>query len=259
MERTRALGLTALEQRLMGTIARRGLRTFVLIVTGASVALSELLTVSWMLVLRMTAVEMLIGALTALLVPSIVAPLTAWMLGRLLQALGRASAELHHLAHTDALTGVANRRSFAEDAAALWTRRSESIAVVAMVDIDDFKAVNDRFGHATGDLALVSLASALVAAASAHTTGSVVGRLGGDEFAVVALAADEAAASSAGVAILAACDLDRACPGVTATAGAVMIAAGVEADLGLDEALVRADHALYASKQPSGRTVHAAS
>ena len=242
----------------MGTISRHGLRRFVLIVTSASVALSELLTVSWMLVLRMTAGEMLIGALTALLVPSIVAPATAWMLGRLLRALARASAELHHLAHTDALTGVANRRSFAEDATALWERRTASIAVVAMVDIDDFKAVNDRFGHATGDLALTSLASALTVAASAHATGWTVGRLGGDEFAVVALATDEETASSAGVAILAACDLHRACPGVTATAGAVMIAAGLEADLTLDEALARADHALYAAKQPSGRVVPAA-
>ncbi len=156
---------------------------------------------------------------------------------------------------------MANRRAFAEEAAELWARRtassSDSVAVVAMIDIDEFKAVNDRFGHATGDLALTTLAGNLSAAVGASATAAVVGRLGGDEFAVVALAPDAAAAERVGQALVAASDLHTACPGVTATVGWVAVGPSVGAPDSLDEAIARADHALYSRKQPSTRTLTA--
>lgn len=251
MDPTSALALTPLEQRLMQQIDRRGLRGFVLVVTLASVALSEAITFPAMLLVDSGPAELAIGMITAFVVPSIVAPLAALFVGRLLQALARASVELRQLARTDALTGVANRRAFAEDASAVWDRRVGRVVVVAMIDIDDFKAVNDRYGHAAGDLALTTLAAGLTGAVCAHTTSGVVGRLGGDEFAVVASVPDEFSARLLGASLDAACDLDPTCPGVTATVGWVI----ASTDGTIDEALVRADHALYATKLPSSRAL----
>lgn len=177
----------------------------------------------------------------AIAVPGVVAPAAASVMGRLLLALDRASVELRHLSRTDALTGVLNRRAFAEDAAALLlTRRDDDELVVAMVDVDDFKGVNDRHGHPAGDAVLVHLGRAL-----GHAAGrGVVGRFGGDEFAVVQLVpASQGAAARA--AIESACVLDPVIDGVRASCGVVV---DVASSLGLGEAMARADHALYRIK-----------
>ena len=95
-----------------------------------------------------------------------------------------AEQELAHLAHHDALTGVANRSMLSEqverELAVTW-RRGARLAVV-FLDLDYFKHINDRYGHETGDIVLKELASRL-----AHSVRSIdiVGRLGGDEFVVV--------------------------------------------------------------------------
>jgi diguanylate cyclase (GGDEF)-like protein len=115
------------------------------------------------------------------------------------------------------------------------------MAVVAMVDIDQFKAVNDRWGHAAGDDVLEALAAALTQAISER---GVVGRLGGDEFAVLALA-DSQTASGLSDRLKAACDLDATIDGLRATIGIVV---APEAD-SFDAALARADEALYRDKR----------
>lgn len=260
MAATPVIELSRIEQRMMRAIERRGLSDFVMFVTLVSVLLSQAITIPTMLLVRSGPVEMMIGVVTAFVVPSIVAPMSAILVGRLLQRLAGASSELQQLARTDSLTGVANRRAFAEETVQLWDRRADRVAVVAMIDIDDFKAVNDRYGHATGDLALTSLAANLTSAVGVHTGAAVVGRLGGDEFAVVALVDDHAIAASLGAALVAACDLHATCSGVTATAGWLMVPdtddsddAGGATHATVDEALARADHALYAAKRPSSR------
>jgi diguanylate cyclase (GGDEF)-like protein/PAS domain S-box-containing protein len=94
---------------------------------------------------------------------------------------------LSHQAAHDPLTGLANRRLFAErmrDAA-------DCRAAVLLIDLDGFKAVNDTYGHHTGDEVLLFVAEQLRAAAGAQ---DVVARLGGDEFAVLVTAGDELAA-----------------------------------------------------------------
>jgi len=87
-------------------------------------------------------------------------------------------------AHSDALTGVANRRSFdLELSRRLAQRQRQGIPLCLMIiDIDKFKSFNDNFGHLQGDAILKEVAGILVAAAR-HM--DIVARLGGDEFAVL--------------------------------------------------------------------------
>ena len=96
-----------------------------------------------------------------------------------------ARSELARISHTDQLTGLLNRRGF--DAAAAWpevgVRRQELPAVVFMCDVDRFKSINDRFGHAFGDKVLVEIADVL--RAFAGKDGAMVGRHGGEEFAAL--------------------------------------------------------------------------
>ena len=93
-------------------------------------------------------------------------------------------ARLEHQAQTDPLTGLYNHRSFHERLRAALTNasRSHDKVSVLMLDIDDFKRVNDVFGHGAGDEILRSLADALKSTVRAS---DVVCRLGGEEFAIV--------------------------------------------------------------------------
>ncbi|HUF97107.1 MAG TPA: EAL domain-containing protein [Ilumatobacter sp.] len=92
--------------------------------------------------------------------------------------------QLSHRAFHDELTGLANRALFLDRMDhALRVARSETDPVVVLfVDLDDFKAVNDSYGHAVGDSILQSVAARIRRSAG---TGDTVARLGGDEFAIL--------------------------------------------------------------------------
>jgi diguanylate cyclase (GGDEF)-like protein/PAS domain S-box-containing protein len=94
-------------------------------------------------------------------------------------------ARLHEMAHYDTLTGLPNRRLFRDrlQQAVSRCRRNEKLSALMYLDIDHFKQINDRLGHATGDAVLVAFAGRLKAAVRETDT---VGRLGGDEFTVIA-------------------------------------------------------------------------
>lgn len=98
--------------------------------------------------------------------------------------LRRSHEHEHELARTDHLTGVTNRRSFYEAAQIEISRarRHRLPFTVAYVDIDNFKRLNDSFGHATGDAVLRAVTQAMVGSIREI---DLVGRLGGDEFAVL--------------------------------------------------------------------------
>jgi len=96
----------------------------------------------------------------------------------------RAEAELTRLAVTDALTGLPNGAALHDrlGQALARRRRQQNVLAVLFLDLDGFKTVNDRFGHAAGDQVLREVAARL---AAALRPGDTVSRLGGDEFVVV--------------------------------------------------------------------------
>jgi diguanylate cyclase (GGDEF)-like protein len=90
---------------------------------------------------------------------------------------------------TDALTGVANRRAFADQLRRelARARRSGSSLAVVLIDLDEFKSINDHFSHATGDQVLRLAARSM---RQVTRQEDFVARLGGDEFAVLLPGAD---------------------------------------------------------------------
>ncbi|ASV36804.1 deoxyribonuclease [Pseudomonas sp. NS1(2017)] len=108
-----------------------------------------------------------------------------WMLRRELRRRYRTERVLSELAATDALTGLANRRILDERLRLEWDRaqRSTEPLTVLMIDVDHFKAFNDRHGHHGGDAALRTVAQ--VIGTNIRRPADLAARYGGEEFAVV--------------------------------------------------------------------------
>ena len=160
--------------------------------------------------------------------------------------LARANAELERVAHLDPLTQVANRRVF--DRELLGLRESGGRVGLLLADVDRFKSINDRFGHAVGDLVLRAVAEALGVAADG---GGLVARLGGDEFALLTpLAAGESPADVASRVVAALERRPLGIPGleVSVSLGWALAEAG-DSKAGL---FLSADAALYRAKRGGG-------
>ncbi len=94
----------------------------------------------------------------------------------------RRRAEVEHVAFVDPLTGLSNRRRFFARLEAALARCPGAPCGLLLLDLDGFKQVNDRLGHAAGDMLLVEIAHRLQALASDPAN---IARLGGDEFALI--------------------------------------------------------------------------
>ncbi|MGN6693950.1 MAG: putative bifunctional diguanylate cyclase/phosphodiesterase [Aquihabitans sp.] len=102
--------------------------------------------------------------------------------------------EIRWLARYDPLTGLANRRTFSETLDRLLsTRRADQTIVLSIIDLDNFKTVNDTLGHGIGDQLLAAVGKRL---ALAIEPASACARLGGDEFAVISTASVDGARST---------------------------------------------------------------
>jgi diguanylate cyclase (GGDEF)-like protein len=170
----------------------------------------------------------------------------------ILLAMAKERSELRHrtAALVDPLTGIANRRSFLQDVARLARRHTGKPrpAAVLLIDLDHFKSINDRFGHAVGDRVLEIFADS--ARQSVRST-DLLGRLGGEEFAAVLsnTTRDEAVAVAERIResfARAAREVDSRPVCATLSIGLVHCQ---EAKLNLPELLMQADQVLYIAKE----------
>jgi diguanylate cyclase (GGDEF)-like protein len=169
-----------------------------------------------------------------------------------LKSMGQRLAEAERLADRDVLTPLLNRRAFLREVqrAIAMCRRHNTPASLIYFDMDSFKAINDRFGHAGGDAALVTVAERLRAEVR---EADVVGRIGGDEFAVLLQHADQKAATAKAASLLA---VVTAAPAISEdreillrlTYGVREISAADSAE----QALAEADAAMYVHKPAKG-------
>lgn len=157
--------------------------------------------------------------------------------------------EAEKLADHDPLLPVLNRRAFMQELSRViaYGRRYKEPAGLAYFDIDNFKQVNDSFGHAAGDAALKHLAE--IVGANIRET-DVVGRLGGDEFGVILSRTDEASAHAKAKSLALLISMHPLMMnGVEIPLSISVGAIGISGELDPQEALALADQAMYLAKR----------
>lgn len=167
--------------------------------------------------------------------PSVVAAAVMWVLiaevpARLVARLKRQSELLRAMASTDPLTQLRNRTTLARQLSA-----HADDAMVVLIDLDNFKQYNDRYGHEAGDAVLVRFAEALRACVRG---GDVIFRIGGDEFLLLLVGADHDKAQAV-------CAQLRQL--WAQTGSTIGFSAGIAS--GTDDPLVAADEQMYRDKQ----------
>lgn len=169
----------------------------------------------------------------------------------LLTALRKSLLGQRHLARTDSLTGLFRRRVFEErfEHDLALARRHGSPLTVAYIDVDDFKAINDKHGHAAGDEVLIALGRVLRLSVREADTGA---RLGGDEFALLMPDTDDAGARHAISKLMGELDVALAATGwgATCSVGVVTLPGSAAS---LEQAIAAADEVMYRVKQ-SGKS-----
>ncbi len=176
----------------------------------------------------------------------------ALTLQRKIDELQEAQAALSEIAATDALTGLPNRREFDAFLRREWQRalRERTPLSVLIIDADQFKQVNDRYGHAEGDAVLKQLANQISCKLMRAT--DIAARYGGEEFAVILPNTDGPGALKVAEDIRRSVQSWREAafrngrPGVTVSVGAATIVPDFASSL--DRLLASADAALYQAK-----------
>ena len=173
-------------------------------------------------------------------------------------AIKQHQSQLEHIAHFDALTSLPNRVLLADrlqQAMAQAQRREHHLAVVYL-DLDGFKAINDRHGHDAGDQVLITLAQRLK---KALREGDSLARLGGDEFVAVLIdLEDQLASRSTLTRLLAACSqrvrVGQQSLQVSASLGVTFYPQ--RQDIDADQLLRQADQAMYQAKLAGKNRYH---
>ncbi|MCX2934616.1 GGDEF domain-containing protein [Mycobacterium sp. CVI_P3] len=236
--------------------------TYGLMIAGAFLALFQNITLmlyNFALVVCVAAVQsarlaaaghpsLSVAMLGLVVLANIVVPLAIYIMGRAL------AGDLLQAEH-DPLTGLYNRRAFLSKTIGMLMSRTDtdSEVVVALIDLDKFKHINDRYGHDAGDRALVHVARALLKAAGSR---AIVSRSGGEEFLVLTTAPpDDPSALARQI-----CDAISTCPAhVTASVGtatAPLDGSGeAEHEDFVRDLISAADTAMYKAKRSGGNQV----
>lgn len=175
------------------------------------------------------------------------------MLEREIEERRQLEVQLREMATTDGLTGALNRAAFlvAAERELEKARRFGTPLAVLMLDADHFKSINDRFGHAGGDMALREI---VMACQKCLRSGDLIGRMGGEEFVIVLPGAPPHAAEAAAERLRSAVaglslPLGDGSVTLTISLGVTML---MEGDTAVEQVIARADAALYEAKK-SGR------
>jgi len=220
-------------------------------IAGVSTVMSVAITVLASTVLGQREASWMVPAIAiSVVVPLAVAPPTSWVLLSLVRRLEEARLLAERLASTDLLTGAFNRRQLIDLAqSAIDTVPVGAPLCVVLFDIDDFKAINDQYGHRGGDDVLVAVADAC---GEVLRAGDLLARWGGEEFVVLIPGAERAA--GARIAERLRESIARTCVDTpSAPRLSVTVSAGVTCtdgrNVGLDALISEADHAMYRAKQ----------
>lgn len=178
-----------------------------------------------------------------------------WVIEPFVEARDLALSQIGHLAYTDPLTELANRRSFLShlEKAISNTVRRKSYGAVLAVDLNEFKYVNDNFGHTAGDTVLIEIAKRF---SYAVRTGDIVGRMGGDEFVILIdhldtdkqIAHDKALLIADKLISLAKIPVEYKGQSLRVGASVGIYLLGLE-NLDIDMVMSQADHAMYQAKK----------
>jgi len=161
----------------------------------------------------------------------------------------RTDREIMHLAMTDSLTGVPNRRALIEQAELVRAQRSGHPMSLLMIDIDHFKRINDTYGHPLGDEVLRQAAALM---GQRLRAGDVLGRYGGEEFCVIAPDTDSEGALILAESlreILAATPLQTEAGAIAITISIGFTCSATTGAREMKDLLAEADVALYQAKQ----------
>jgi diguanylate cyclase (GGDEF)-like protein len=186
------------------------------------------------------------------LIGGVVSGALALLAGQAMHKLSVSRAQFEKLSRTDMLSGLLNRRAFTEALDGVHGQ-----ACLAIFDVDRFKAINDRFGHASGDAVIVAVSAALAAAFGGRC---VAARLGGEEFGAIVVGAvqEERVAQIRSVC----CQLANHPIVVDGCAISITVSAGIaefEAGRSKEAVYFAADKALYLAKALGrNRVVHEA-
>jgi len=160
------------------------------------------------------------------------------------------NSQLYELATTDGMTKLFNRRHFMETSQneMLRQQRKKTVSVILMIDIDNFKKVNDTYGHAAGDEVIKAVAKVL---RDCSRTYDIAGRLGGEEYAMMLVDCDMTAAYEIAERLCKQIEsmeimLDGLKIKITISIGLSMVETD---DKTIEQVILRADRALYEAKE----------
>lgn len=236
-------------------IRRHGFLAVTVGMTVSSVLFAILLLVVLDLILKGSVP--LVDLVIVVIIPGVIAPVMTSSFIRLVHQLDQAEEKLKILAREDPLTKTFNRRHFMELAEAEWERASRYGAPLSLLllDVDHFKRINDRHGHAVGDQLLVGMADALQASLRKP---DVLARFGGEEFVVLLPETPRERAWQVAERLREAipqASANLVPGGVTVSIGVSHVGSGAP---DLEALLGQADRALYAAKQTGRNRVELA-